>query len=278
MRNIKITVLGLLGATFLTTGLYSCSNDDATLTDNVTTEQAAMAAKSVFNYEIYGTTHNEYLDYVSAHPNFHNFTFDQNFAYGQTFSNQYFDFSQINVSSDEMREAIDRTIEALTAEGGEVAYLLGNNLISEDEEVLCSTLLAIFENAIDTEEDTYKSINEFNTDILNFENMIKENYPIVFKEEEVSIGAKYLIASSIAKNSYAYWIGSALNPMSEYHIYLGDNFILGNENTNTIYGTKGGIFKKIWDGIKIGVADVLGFIGNVCEGNGQGGECTITID
>jgi|GEM_PF-3108103 len=279
MKKIKNLTLGILGATILSLGLYACSNDnETTTTSNAAKEQNVMAAKSVFNYEIYGTTHNEYLDYVSAHPDFHNFTFEQSFNYGQTFKNEHIDFSKVNVSSNEMKVAINQIKEALSSESGEINYLLSKGLINDEEVELATELFQIFDNAVDVEKETFKSVDEFKNDVLAFENKIKENYPIIFEEDNVSIGAKYLITSSVAKNSYTYWVKAALNPNSAYHNYLGDNFILGNQSMNSTYGKKGGIFKKIWDGIRIGVADVAGFLGNVCEPNHNNpNECVITI-
>jgi|SRR5690606_573475 len=51
MKNIKLSVVALFGATILSAGLFSCSNDDATTT-NTTTEQATMAAKEFSDIKI----------------------------------------------------------------------------------------------------------------------------------------------------------------------------------------------------------------------------------
>lgn len=51
MKRIKNLTLGILGATILSLGLFSCSNDDATTVNN-TTEQTTMAAKGFRDIKI----------------------------------------------------------------------------------------------------------------------------------------------------------------------------------------------------------------------------------
>ncbi|MBA5793028.1 hypothetical protein H1R17_05835 [Flavobacterium sp. xlx-214] len=50
MKKIKNLTLGILGATILSVGLYACSNDnEATTSNNTTTEQSTIAAKEALD-------------------------------------------------------------------------------------------------------------------------------------------------------------------------------------------------------------------------------------
>lgn len=55
MKKIKNLTLGILGATILSLGLFSCSNEDATTANNIT-EQKTVAGKSFSDVKIIPST------------------------------------------------------------------------------------------------------------------------------------------------------------------------------------------------------------------------------
>ena len=68
-EKYKTSVFALIGATLLTAGLYSCSNDDATTADNITTEQKTTASKSFSDLipsEEVGNVHRFFTEYYKV--------------------------------------------------------------------------------------------------------------------------------------------------------------------------------------------------------------------
>lgn len=280
MKNFKKIALSFLGVAFIATGFVACSNDDSNTKTDTQIENRVKSVSSVFDYDVYGRTHNEYLDYLSQHPNYDNLSFEEKVSYGSSFSNNHIDFSTINIDVNTLDSSIQNVIMGLTSEEGVVSYMYKKGMLHSDELELANKLINLFDDAVDPEKETYKSIPEFNAEIESFQNFVRSNYEIKHTNNEVSLGAKYLAASSIAKHSYQFWVDAAGNINSPYYKYLGDDYLLGNKNERTTYGRKRpGLFKRIWDGIKIGAADVGGFLGNACDPyQSSNGNCVITIE
>src|SRR5690554_3371562 len=119
MKLFKKVIFSIFGMALLATGFVACSSDDNSKTEtNTQMENSVKSTYSVFDYDIYGRTHNEYLDYLSQHPNYDNLSFEEKVSYGSSFSNNHIDFSTINIDVNTLDSSIQNVIMGLTSEEG----------------------------------------------------------------------------------------------------------------------------------------------------------------
>src|SRR5690606_28085883 len=204
MKLFKKTIFSIFGMTLLATGFVACSSDDSNTKTDTQIENSVKSVSSVFDYDVYGRTHNEYLDYLSQHPNYDNLSFEEKVSYGSSFSNNHIDFSTINIDVNTLDSSIQNVIMGLTSEEGVVSYMYKKGMLHSDELELANKLINLFDDAVDPEQETYKSVPEFNAEIETFQNLVLSNYERKHKNGEVNLGAKYVTASSIAKHSYQF--------------------------------------------------------------------------
>jgi hypothetical protein len=250
-------------AIFLLVLLFSC-NVEENDTGKITSENNL---KSLFDFDNYGTSHNLAMDYIATMPNFNNATLQDIYNFADTYTDAYFTNQSCNCDDWQTQEMHMNMIETILEDTNNGSNILLNmNVINPQNVPLTDILLNILDNAASYENNTYKSVSDFTSEIEQFENFVINNYVIDYDaaNKTGNYAATILAACSIAKNSYSYWINATLDTSHpwNYRLKYMSTYNGGKSKTTNLQKN---IFGDIWRGIKRAGADVIGFlVGGKC--------------
>lgn len=274
MKNIK-----LISVLFISSIIISCEKDSEMINSNLTKSEKnnrnLVSDKSESDpFEVYGTSHNNFLDFVALEENFDALSHEEIYIVGQQFSDENFTYD-VSQSWSGFASSVEFTQNLITYGAGISDTLIMHSLISSSEAVLVDSLVNIFESAVNHGTQTVISTSEFINRIESLEDFIDENYTIVYDESSRNGNFPAMILSmcSVAKSSYAYWMEVAINSNHAWYNrfenslsggMLTDIYSDGKKSYNVVYNKS--IFTKAWHALKTAWVDTKAYF--KCPGCG----------
>lgn len=248
--------------------IFSC-NFEEDISEKIPQETSL---KSLNGFEGYGVSHNLAMDHIATMPNFNSASLEDIFYFTDTYTDSYMSNSSCQCNDWQTHEIQMTMIEGMQEDMNNASNILVSmNMITPQDVPLTDMLFTILDNAASYENSTYKSVEEFITEIEVFENFVMNNYTIVhdLTSKTGNYAANILGACSIAKNSYSYWINATLDSSHpwNYRLVQLSTYNRNDDKTGLI---QKGILGDIFRGIERAGADVIGFV--------AGGDCGPILD
>ncbi|HXS37726.1 MAG TPA: hypothetical protein VN721_13565 [Flavipsychrobacter sp.] len=234
--------------------LISCNKEKTSYNKTTTTpNMKKQVIVNGFNFDQFGISHNNYLDYVQQDPNFQTATSQQLFNYGATYNDTYFgSWASSGETYSYLQGAVTYSTGLVTdiINGQNVSpQLITDSLADSISAPYWDTLASIFHDALDTPDHGFYTPEEFIQKIQNLENQITSNLTVSIDPATMTgnDGAELLGACSIAKYSYSYWYNIATNP---------------NPPTTGWSSPQCSFIRNVWHAITVAATDTWAFVGD----------------